>query len=156
MQLAEHQLTRFAAELLTAAGVAAPEARQVAESLIAANLCGHESHGVVRIPDYVDQLRRGELVAGAEFHVLHETAGLIAADARFGFGQAQCARLIESTVPKARAQGIACGTLRNCGHVGRLGEWVERVPYFQAVAIAGDGVFDTLKAVSKLVLKALA
>jgi signal recognition particle receptor subunit beta len=36
------------------------------------------------------------------------------------------------------------------------GEWVERAPYFEAVAIAGDGVFDTLKAVSKLVLKALA
>ncbi|MBE3074080.1 MAG: gliding-motility protein MglA, partial [Actinobacteria bacterium] len=36
------------------------------------------------------------------------------------------------------------------------GEWVERAPYFEAIAIAGDGVFDTLKAVSKLVLKALA
>ena len=36
------------------------------------------------------------------------------------------------------------------------GEWIERAPYFEAVAIAGDGVFDTLKAVSKLVLKALA
>jgi len=36
------------------------------------------------------------------------------------------------------------------------GDWVERAPYFEAVAIAGDGVFDTLKAVSKLVLKALA
>jgi len=36
------------------------------------------------------------------------------------------------------------------------GEWVERVPFFEAVAIHGDGVFDTLKAVSKLVLKALA
>jgi len=36
------------------------------------------------------------------------------------------------------------------------GEWVERVSYFEAVAIQGDGVFDTLKSVSKLVLKALA
>ena len=36
------------------------------------------------------------------------------------------------------------------------GEWVERAPYVESVAIAGDGVFDTLKAVSKLVLKALA
>lgn len=36
------------------------------------------------------------------------------------------------------------------------GEWVERASHFEAVAIAGDGVFDTLKAVSKLVLKALA
>jgi signal recognition particle receptor subunit beta len=36
------------------------------------------------------------------------------------------------------------------------GEWVERAQYFEAVAVNGDGVFDTLKAVSKLVLKALA
>jgi signal recognition particle receptor subunit beta len=36
------------------------------------------------------------------------------------------------------------------------GEWIERAPYFEAVAVAGDGVFDTLKAVSKLVLKTLA
>ncbi|MEO6445923.1 MAG: GTPase domain-containing protein [Gemmatimonadaceae bacterium] len=35
------------------------------------------------------------------------------------------------------------------------GEWVERAPYFEAVAVTGDGVFDTLKAVSKLVLKSL-
>jgi hypothetical protein len=36
------------------------------------------------------------------------------------------------------------------------GEWIERSPYFEAVAVTGDGVFDTLKAVSKLVLKSLA
>lgn len=35
------------------------------------------------------------------------------------------------------------------------GQWVERAPYFEAVAMNGDGVFDTLKAVSKLVLKSL-
>jgi signal recognition particle receptor subunit beta len=36
------------------------------------------------------------------------------------------------------------------------GEWIERSPFFEAVAVSGDGVFDTLKAVSKLVLKTLA
>jgi signal recognition particle receptor subunit beta len=36
------------------------------------------------------------------------------------------------------------------------GEWIERAPYYEGVAVTGDGVFDTLKAVSKLVLKALA
>jgi hypothetical protein len=35
------------------------------------------------------------------------------------------------------------------------GEWVERAPYFEAVAVTGEGVFDTLKGVSKLVLKSL-
>jgi signal recognition particle receptor subunit beta len=36
------------------------------------------------------------------------------------------------------------------------GEWIEHAQYFEAVAVTGDGVFDTLKAVSKLVLKSLA
>jgi len=36
------------------------------------------------------------------------------------------------------------------------GEWIERAPYLEAVAVSGDGVFETLKAVSKLVLKSLA
>ncbi|HYV99240.1 MAG TPA: ADP-ribosylation factor-like protein [Gemmatimonadaceae bacterium] len=36
------------------------------------------------------------------------------------------------------------------------GEWIERAPYIEAVAVTGDGVFDTLKAVSKIVLKSLA
>jgi signal recognition particle receptor subunit beta len=36
------------------------------------------------------------------------------------------------------------------------GEWIERAPYFEAVAVSGDGVFETLRAVSKLVLKSLA
>ncbi len=48
----------------------------------------------------------------------------------------------------------------NAGHslVTQLptGEWIERAPFFEAVAVTGDGVFETLKAVSKLVLKSLA
>jgi signal recognition particle receptor subunit beta len=35
------------------------------------------------------------------------------------------------------------------------GQWIARAPYFEAVAVTGEGVFDTLKAVSKLVIKAL-
>jgi signal recognition particle receptor subunit beta len=35
------------------------------------------------------------------------------------------------------------------------GTWIERAPYFEAVAVRGDGVFDTLRSISKLVLKTL-
>ena len=41
-------------------------------------------------------------------------------------------------------------------HRLETGEWVERAPFHEAVAVSGEGVFDTLKAVSKLVLKSLA
>ncbi len=148
MQLAEHRLTDFATGLLVAAGVASPDAQAISESLVGANLRGHDSHGVVRIPDYVDQMQRGELVAGAPFEVLRETAAMIAADAHLGFGQLQCAKLIEQLVPKARALGIACGTLKNCGHVGRLGEWVERIAQLRMAGLITVNDNGVLKCVA--------
>lgn len=120
-------LRQTVVEILRAAAVDAAEAEQVAESLVDANLRGHPSHGVIRIPDYLEQLKAGELRSGAEIEALSETGCLLVGDAGFGFGQVQCRKLIDRLEPKAREQGIACGTLRNCGHVGRLGEWVERI-----------------------------
>ena len=112
-------------DLFEAAGVPRFEAEIVAASLVESNLRGHDSHGVIRVEDYIGQLRRGELVAGAALTVLHETASLLAGDGGRGFGQVQCRALVERVGAKAREAGIACGTLRDCGHVGRLGEWVE-------------------------------
>lgn len=88
----------------------------------------------MRIPDYVKQLEKGDLVAGVDLDVISETGSMLSADARLGFGQVQMVRLIDRLEPKAREQGIACGTLKNCGHVGRLGEWVERTA---AAGLAG-------------------
>lgn len=121
-----HQtLTDFAVDLFRAAGVSEDEANIVATSLVESNLHGHDSHGVIRVEEYIRLLQRGELVAGAELKVLTQTQALFAADGGRGFGQVQCHKLLQHVGAKAREQGIACGTLRNCGHVGRLGEWVE-------------------------------
>jgi uncharacterized oxidoreductase len=111
--------------LLVAAGAGEEEAQAVAHSLVASNLCGHDSHGVVRIAWYARQIAEGELVPGAEFEVLHETPALLACDGHFGFGQVQARRLLERTMDRARTMGVASGTLRNCGHIGRLGEYTE-------------------------------
>jgi len=134
MRIAPPELEQFAARLLRAAGATADEAALVASSLVDSNLCGHESHGVVRIPDYVAQMRSGELVPDANLEIIAETVGVLVADARFGFGQVQSVRMIDRLVPKAREVGTASGTIRNCGHVGRLGEWAERIA---ATGLAG-------------------
>ena len=120
-------LRSFATSLFVTAKVPIGEAALVASSLVDANLCGHESHGVVRITEYLGFLERGELQADAELLVVSRTASLLVCDGQFGFGQVQMRRLIELLEPMAREQGLACGTIRRCGHVGRLGEWVERV-----------------------------
>jgi uncharacterized oxidoreductase len=138
------KLAALCQSLFEAAGVPAADAAIVAHSLVDANLCGHDSHGVMRAPQYVEFVRKGTYKAGAPLTVLNETPAVVAADGGWGLGQVQAYRLLEKLVPKARALGIACGTLRNCGHTGRLGEYAEfaareRMALFAAVNSHGAG-----------------
>ncbi len=125
MNIAPETLKQFVAAIFEGANVPADEAARVARSLVDSNLRGHDSHGVVRVRDYVKQLNMGDLKASVDLEVLNETDAALAVDAKLGFGMVQCDRLIERLIPKARKQGIACGTMLNSGHVGRLGEWAE-------------------------------
>ena len=111
--------------MFEAAGVPAADAAVVAHSLVDANLCGHDSHGVMRVPQYVEFLKKGTYKAGVPLTVLNETPAVVAADGNWGLGQVQAHRLLGHLIPKAKALGVAAGTLRNCGHTGRLGEYAE-------------------------------
>lgn len=137
-------LTALARSLFEAAGVPAADAEVVSNSLIDANLCGHDSHGVMRIPQYIDFLKKGTFKAGVPLTVLNETPAVVAADGGWGLGQVQTYRLLDKLVPKAKALGVAAGTLRQCGHVGRLGEYAEfaareKMALFAAVNSHGSG-----------------
>ena len=137
-------LTAFVKSLFAAAGVPDDSAAVVARSLVDANLCGHDSHGVMRAPQYVGFLKTGQYKADPPFAVLNETPAVVAADAGWGLGQVQAHRLLAKLVPKAKALGVAAGTLRQCGHIGRLGEYAEvaaeqRLAFFAAVNSHGAG-----------------
>jgi hydroxycarboxylate dehydrogenase B len=119
-------LNDFVRRLFEAAGASAAEAAAVAASLVESNLRGHDSHGVLLARWYLSQIKHGELVPGAPFEVLHETPALLACDGHLGFGQVQCRELVRRVCEKARGSGMACGTMKRCGHIGRLGEWVEQ------------------------------
>ncbi|MDP7204886.1 MAG: Ldh family oxidoreductase, partial [Pirellulaceae bacterium] len=103
----------------------AEEAEVVGTSLIGANLRGYDSHGVMRIPFYLKMLEAGDAHSGAALNVLSETPTSIVADANWGLGRVQCGRLLEGLTEKARQNGMAAGTLHNCSHIGRLGEYCE-------------------------------
>jgi uncharacterized oxidoreductase len=79
----------------------------------------------MRIPQYVDFLRKGTYKPGVELSVLSETPAVIATDANWGLGQVQAHRLLGKLIVKAKPLGVAAGTLLNCGHTGRLGEYAE-------------------------------
>lgn len=137
-------LTAFTQSLFVAAGVPADDAGVVARSLVDANLCGHDSHGVMRAPQYVEFLRTGKYKAGVQLTVLNETPAMVAADANWGLGQVQAHRLLGQLVGKAKQLGVAAGTLRQCGHIGRLGEYAEaaareKMAFFGTVNSHGAG-----------------
>src|SRR5262249_9622816 len=124
--IATDKLARFATSLLEAGGVPAQEAQTVAKSLIVANLMGHDSHGIMRVPYYLDGVAKGEVKVGAELTILKETPSLVQADGNWGFGQTQARRLTERLIAKARESGVVLGTLIHSGHIGRLGEYCEQ------------------------------
>lgn len=119
-------LTGFASKLLAAGGLDREEANLVGGSLVAANLRGHDSHGVMRIPFYLDQVAKKEIVPGVALKVIREEPAILVADANWGFGQTQAGRLMDKLITKARSQGVAVGTLIKCGHIGRLGEYCDQ------------------------------
>jgi uncharacterized oxidoreductase len=94
-----------------------------------ANLTGHDSHGVLRLPWYAAQITSGKLVPAARpIHLTKTRRGAISAvDAQNGWGQAGAHLATDAVIEIARQFGIASVAIRNCNHIGRLGIYVERV-----------------------------
>lgn len=134
--IAASPLLDFTRATFVAVGVPADEAVIVANSLIGANLRGHDSHGVMRISQYLDFIRSGKIRCNVPLEVFDESPAVIAADAGWGLGQVQAHRLLDRLIDKAKSLGVAAGTLRHCGHTGRLGEYAERVAALGTILIA--------------------
>ena len=114
-------LTDFCAEVFARVGCRSEEAHRVSASLVDANLTGHDSHGVIRVPRYVDWVRTGDLIPNQSIERLVDTPVIGVVDARFGFGQTMAPMAVDIGVEKARATGLSAISLRNSGHVGRVG-----------------------------------
>jgi len=121
------ELERMVLAALTAGGAPAGEANIVARSLVAANLAGHDSHGVLRLPQYLAALRAGSIVPGAAIEVVSETPATAVLDAHWGFGQVAATRAAELAIAKAQECALAAVAVRRSTHVGRLADYVELV-----------------------------
>jgi len=118
------------ARLLTAiyrnAGCSPAEAERVAANLVGANLRGHDSHGVIRTPRYIEWLRDGLMFANKEIVVEKENDVLAIIDGGYGFGQSVGEQTVGIGVAKAKKHGVAVTALKNAGHLGRIGQWAEQ------------------------------
>lgn len=116
-------LSNFIGSLFQAAGTTRDNARLVANSLVESNLAGHDSHGVIRVPQYLASIANGDLDPVAEPMVVQETGAISLVDGQSGFGQIGAHFAMNVTLEKAKIHSLAATGLFNCNHVGRLGEW---------------------------------
>jgi uncharacterized oxidoreductase len=111
--------------IMRGVGCAPAEAQAVATRLVDANCVGHESHGVIRVAKYVSWVRDGTLRPNTAATVVVDTPTLAIVDGNRGFGQVIGEYATRLGVAKAAECGIALIGLRNCGHLGRVGDWAE-------------------------------
>ena len=119
------KLVDLVAAVMEGGGSQAPEARTIARRLVDSNLVGHDSHGVIRVGKYLEWARAGWVRPNAAPAIVFENDALAIVDGYRGFGQVVGEFSTALGIGKAAKQGIAFVGLRNCGHLGRLGDWAE-------------------------------
>ena len=112
-------------KIFSAAGATEEDAGVVAEALVEANLVGHDSHGIIRIPQYLAAVEAGDILPGAVLMVERETPVAATLNGNWGFGQVVCQNAVNIALEKATNSGVAALTVRQASHIGRLGAYVE-------------------------------
>ncbi len=122
------QLTR---DIFAAAGAPPDIAAVVAESLVTTNLFGHDSHGVLRVKQYINMIGAGMIQPAQRPRIRKRFGATAMVTNGYGFGQIGARFAAELAIELGRELGIAAVSLGQTTHIGRLGE------YTQMIAAAG-------------------
>ncbi len=118
-----HALTRT---LFMANGAPRHIANCVAGILVNANLAGHDSHGVIRVPAYLQQMRDGRIKPDAEPQILKESSTTLLIDGQDGFGHYTAQQGMALAIDKAKQANLCCVNFVHTGHIGRVGDYAEQ------------------------------
>lgn len=118
-------LETLAREIFQAIRVPRDGAAWMAKLLVRANLRGHDSHGVIRIPQYIASWRKGEANPTAEPQIVQEGPATALMDGNLGFGQIVARHGMEVAMEKAAAVGVSTVGVFNSNHIGRLADYTE-------------------------------
>lgn len=125
------RLSDFATRLFEAAGIPGPSGKVVAEALVAADMEGVPSHGVMLVPMYVDRIEGGSVSPKTHGRVVSDKGSAVVLDAENVLGQLTSTQAVEILADRARKHGIAAVAVRNAFHFGTAGRW--------ALALADHG-----------------
>ena len=117
------RLRKIAEVLFEKSGASAAEAATVSRHCVSANLTGHDSHGIIQVPTYIDRVDRGHIVPGAPFEIDQESATTTVINGNWGFGYVVNERAMNITIEKAKTANVAAATVYHQSHVGRAASY---------------------------------
>ncbi len=120
------QLRATATTIFRAAGAEIEPTAVLVDHLIDANLAGHDSHGILRIPSYVESMQRGQVQPNAQPTILRETPTSALVDGTWGFGHVAARFATDVAIAKAKTSGVSVVGIVRCNHIGRLGTYPTR------------------------------
>jgi LDH2 family malate/lactate/ureidoglycolate dehydrogenase len=106
-RIAKDPLVAFVRDIFAKAGCSESEAQRIGTYLVSANLTGHDSHGVQRVPRYLQWLADGDFKADVTVKIESETPVLAVVDGGFGFGQTVAPQAVDLGIKKAKAMGLS-------------------------------------------------
>jgi uncharacterized oxidoreductase len=118
-------LTEVLTRIFEAAGGSREEVYGIGRNLVEANLAGHDSHGVVRTPRYVEAERNGHCFFNRTVTRVIDSDAFALLDGNYGFGQTIGPQAVAVGLEKAKKVGVSIVGLRNSAHIGRIGAWGE-------------------------------
>lgn len=123
MKLNPQALETLVSQIFVSRGCRIEEATCIAEHLVDSNLTGYDSHGVIRVPQYIQWLDEKKLIANRDLKLIIDSDALTVADGQLGFGLSLARQAVDIGIQKCRQLGVSLVGLRNCGHLGRIGHW---------------------------------
>jgi len=112
------KLETFTAKAFEAVGIAAADARSIAELMVRADLQGSEGHGVFRLPQYVRRIQGGAVNLKPKIRVEREAAGMALVDGDNGMGHLVMRFATEKAIEKAKSAGVAWVGVKWSNHAG--------------------------------------
>jgi LDH2 family malate/lactate/ureidoglycolate dehydrogenase len=112
------RLIDFGAAVYAGAGVPDAHARLIADTLVQADLWGHQSHGVLRMGWYLDRVRNGVMKPVTQPELVMDAGAIAVIDGHDGVGHVLTVRAAEEAVRRAKAHGLGAAAVRNSNHFG--------------------------------------
>lgn len=129
------ELRTFVAAVLEQVKVPPADAVLLADTLVVAELWGHPSHGVIRLPWYVARLRTGATTARTSVETVTDSGSVVVLDGHDGIGQVVTQHAVEVGVERAKGHGVSAVAVRNSGHFGTAAYFTRQVAEAGCVAI---------------------